>query len=455
VRPLCSSSLRTRYKRELPPTPPLPGAIQTLACRWMPLTFFEWCHRRHGDRFTLYPVDMAPTVFLSNPDDVRAVLTASASVLHPGAGGAAISPIVGNHSFMLRESGEHMLGRRAILPAFSARAIESHVGMVNEATRREAASWPIGSPFPVHERLRRMSLWIILRTVFQDEPAALHALHEHMLAMLDVTVSLVLIEPRLRQLPPWRAIWRRFTKNRERVDREIRTLIGRRRSGEPESDVLDRLLAAHNLDGSPMTDVQVRDNLVSVILAGHETTASELAWALQLLAHHPHAQDRLAEEIAAGGSENYLTATIEEVLRHRPVFLFAIPRVVAEPIEIGGWTYKPPAQLLACNYLLQHDPTVYAEPDEFRPERFLDGGPTAAVYLPWGGGRKRCPGHRLATLEMKALLRATLATRTLTPAAPEPDTARWRSVIVTPRDGGRVILHPRLTTQHPGLPVPR
>jgi cytochrome P450 len=204
-----------------------------------------------------------------------------------------------------------------------------------------------------------------------------------------------------------------------------------------------------------MTDTQVRDNLISVILAGHETTASELTWALQLLAHNPEVQACLAEEIATGGSENYLTATIEEVLRHRPVFLFAIPRVVAQPIEIGGWTYRPPAQLLACTYLLQHDPKVYAEPDEFRPERFLHRTPAAAAYLPWGGGRKRCPGHRLATLEMRALLRATVATRTLTPAAPQPERARWRSVIVTPSDGGRVVLHPRLTAQHAGLPVPR
>jgi cytochrome P450 len=455
VRTPRSSSPAPRRKSELPPTPPLPGIVQTLACRWMPLNVFEWCRRHNGDRFTLYPVDMAPVVFLSDPDDVRSVLHAPESVLHPGAGGAAISPIVGEHSFMLREADEHMIGRKAILPAFSASAIESHIAMVNATATREVASWPMDSPFAVHERLRSMSLSIILRTVFQHERAELAALHQHMLAMLDVTASFVLIEPRLRRLPVWRGIWRRFIKDRELVDREIHTLVRSGRTTDSGSGVLDKLLAARDTDGSPMTDGQLRDNLVSVILAGHETTASQLAWALQLLAHHPEAQERLAVEILTGDGEGYLMATIHEVLRHRPVFLFAIPRVVAKPIVIGGWTYRPPTQLLACIYLVQHDPNVHSEPDEFRPERFLGASPAPAGYLPWGGGRKRCPGHRLATLEMQALLRATLATRTIRPAARRPERARWRSVIVTPRHGGRLVLSQRPTADQTASRVPR
>jgi cytochrome P450 len=449
-RPFSASGNRSA----LPPSPPLPDTIQTLACRWMPLTFFKWCHRYYGDSFTIYPVGLEPVVFLSRPEDIRAVLGASPSVLHPGAGGAAISPIVGDSSFMLREGAEHMLGRKAILPAFNARALAVHAAMIEETTSREVASWPGGSPVAVHQRLRSMSLRIILQTLFDDEPRVVAALHDHMLALLDVTVSFVLIEPRLRRVPPWKGIWQRFSRDRERVDDELRTVICARRAGGERGDVLDMLLRAHNPDGSPMTDVQVRDNLVSLILAGHETTASELAWALHLLAHNPKVQDRLAQEIDAGYEETYLTATVEEVLRHRPVFLFAIPRVVIEPITIGGWTYRPPAQLLACIYLVQHDPHLYDAPHEFRPERFLDRAPAPAEYLPWGGGRKRCPGHRLATLEMRALIRAALATWTLTPAARRLERARWRSVIVTPRAGARVVLTPRLTAEQAGLSVP-
>ena len=205
------------------------------------------------------------------------------------------------------------------------------------------------------------------------------------------------------------------------------------------------LLAARNTDGSRMSPRQVRDNLMSIVLAGHETTASELAWAFQLLVHNPRVLNKLIDEIDGDGAgEEYLTATIQEVLRHRPVFLFTIPRAVKQPIEIGGWTYRPPTQLLGCIYLVHHDPEIYPEPHEFRPERFLgDSPPATYTWLPWGGGRKRCPGLHLATLEMKIVLRTVLATMTVRPAARKIEHPRWRSVIVTPHAGSRVVLERR------------
>lgn len=431
-----------RVKGDLPPTPPLPGSIQTLACRWMPLGLFDWCHRNLGDRFTLYPVDLPPVVFLSNPADIRAVLGAPSSVLHPGAGGNAIAPIVGARSFMLHDADEHMRGRRTILPSFSASALEEHTHRVTDIVQAEVASWPLESPFAVFPRLRSMSLRIILGTVFQDDGDRLRQLHDHMLRMLDIAASFVLVEPRLRHLPVWRGIWRRFTHERAQVDEEIRTLIEAARAA-PSNDVLGRLLATTNSDGSPLSPAQLRDNLVSVILAGHETTASEAAWALQLIAQAPKVQTRLAEEIDAGSEESYLHATVAEVLRHRPVFPFAIPRVVAAPFELGGWTYRPPVQLLACIYLLHHDPELYSSPNAFLPDRFLSGASEPSTWLPWGGGRKRCPGHRLATLELQSVIRATLSTRTVLPASRRIERARWRSVIVTPAKGGRVLLNTR------------
>jgi cytochrome P450 len=436
-----------RFKGDLPPTPPLPGSIQTLACRWAPLGLFDWCRRHLGDCFTLYPVDLPPIVFLSNPNDIRAVLGAPSSVLHPGVGGSAIAPIVGTHSFMLHDADEHMHGRRTILPSFSAFALEEHTQRVTDIVQAEVASWPLDSAFPVFPRLRSMSLRIILGTVFQDDGDRLRALHNHMLRMLDVTASFVLVEPRLRHLPIWRGIWRRFIYERSRVDEEVRTLIEQARSAS-SNDVLGTLLAATNEDGSPLSPAQLRDDLVSLILAGHETTASEAAWALQLIGHAPDVQTRLAEEIDTGSEENYLQATVAEVLRHRPVFLFAIPRAVAAPFELGGWTYRPPVQLLACIYLLHHDPELFSAPNTFLPDRFMSGA-TPAAWLPWGGGRKRCPGHRLATLELQTVVRATLSTRTILPASPRIERAQWRSVIVTPAKGGRVLLRARSRQQVP------
>jgi cytochrome P450 len=432
-----TQSVLMRVKGDLPPTAPLPGSVQTLVCRWMPLALFEWCRLHLGDRFTLYPVDLPPVVFLSNPADIRAVLSAPTSVLQPGAGGSAIAPIVGPRSFMLHDADEHMRGRRTILPSFGASALAMHACRVTDTIEAEVASWPVEAPFAAFPRLRSMSLRIILGTVFETHEASLRRLHTHMLRMLDVTASFVLVEPRLRHLPMWRGVWQRFMHERARVDEEIRTLIDS--APAAPNSVLGRLLAATNHDGSPFSPAQVRDNLVSVVLAGHETTASEAAWALQLLAHAPDVQARLADEIDAG-SDEYLQATVAEVLRHRPVFLFAIPRAVAAPFELGGWTYRPPVQLLACIYLLHHDPQLYATPSAFRPERFLPGAPEPSHWLPWGGGRKRCPGHRLATLELQTLIRATLASRTILPATRRIERARWRSVIVTPAKGGRIVL---------------
>jgi hypothetical protein len=182
---------------------------------------------------------------------------------------------------------------------------------------------------------------------------------------------------------------------------------------------------------------------MSLILAGHETTAAQLAWAFQLLAHHPQVRDRLIREIESDAGDDYLTATIQEVLRHRCVFVFAIPRAVAEPVEIGGWTYNPPANLLACIYLVHHDKAIYPEPQVFRPERFLGSRPDPRTWIPWGGGRKRCPGLHLATMEMKVVLRTVLAERTPHAAARQIERPRWRSVIVTPHAGSRVVLAKR------------
>jgi cytochrome P450 len=444
------SSLAARLKGELPPTPPLPALAQTLACRWAPLGFFERCRALYGTTFTLYPLGLPPVVLLSDAEDIRQMLAAPASVLHPGEGGQALTPIVGHDSFMLHDEDQHANGRRAIMPAFTRSAAEAHAEIAAEIAAQEIATWPTDVPVALHPYLRRLALRVILRVVFGRESRELQLLREHILGMLDVTVSFVLIEPRLRRLPHWHGTWRRFLRDRAEVDGIIARLIERgRRSATSRGEVLEALLETRLPDGSPMSDSQLRDNIVSIILAGHETTASELAWAFQLVAHTPRVNGRITAEIDEGIDDSYLLATIAEVLRHRPVFLFCIPRAVVEPIAIGGWTYRPPAQLLGCIYLLQHDPVVYRDPHLFEPERFLQDGPDPRAWLPWGGGRKRCPGNRLASVEMGAVLRTALSRRELHPAGGELERASWRSVIVTPGQGARVILRARPVAKRP------
>lgn len=439
-----SYSLITRARRDLPPAAPLPDTLQTLACRTRPLEYLEWCRKRIGQRFTVYPVDMPPLIFLSDPKDIRTVVTAPLTVLHPGAGAARTAPLFGDGAFLLLEEEDYLSGRNAIRPAFHRRIVQEHSDMVAGLAAREIASWPLDSAIPSHSHLCALTLTVMLRSVFGSEDRVVAALHNRLLAMLSVTASVVLQEPRLRHLPGWGGTWRLFLKHREEVDKLIANLIAQRRSAAGgHRDVLEMLLEARRPDGSPMSDGELRDNLVSVIVAGHETTASTLAWAFQLIAHHPAVQDRLVAEINADRGKEYLTATISEVIRHRPVFLFAAPRAVAQPIEIGGWTYHPPVHLLGCTYLMHHDPALYSDPQVFRPERFLDSQAPTRTWLPWGSGHKLCPGRHLAMLELETVLRATLSTRRLLPASDKIERARWRSALLTPHAGSKVVLRKR------------
>jgi cytochrome P450 len=234
-------------------------------------------------------------------------------------------------------------------------------------------------------------------------------------------------------------------RERAAADQLIYGLMAQRRTERDQgrTDLLEMLLDGQQSDGSPMTDREIRDNLMSMILAGHETTTGELAWAFQLLAHNQPEQDRLAEEIESGEDDEYLTATVNETLRRRPVFLFVIPREVMQPTEIGGVTYRSPAHLAGCTYLMHHQPELYPRPYEFRPERFIEETPAPRTWLPWGGGRKHCLGRHFAMQEIKAILRTVLAETRVMPVTAHVEVPRWRSAILVPGNGGRVCLRRR------------
>lgn len=441
-----SSSLALRLRGELPPSGRLPALAQTLACRRWPYAYMDLCRARLGPAFTVYPIDMPPLVFLCDPRDIRAILTAPAQALHPGAGSEAMIPIFGADSFVLAEEDEHLRGRETVAPLFHAGIVDGLAGTLAELVASEVAAWPLGAPFALEGRLRRLTLRVMLAVAIGAGDPALPALEHSLLEMLSVSDTLLLQEPLLRRLPGGRARWRRFERHRRAADELIAGLIARRREERRERrvpDLLDALLEARDRDGSPLSERRIRDDFVSVIVAGEETTAAELGWAFQLLAHNRGAQERLIAEIDGGGEERYLRATIQETLRHRPAFLFTAPRVIAQPIEIGGRRYHPPARLLGCTYLLHHDPESYPAPHAFRPERFLEQGPPSGSLLPWGAGRKRCPGRHLALLEMRAVLREALGSRRVLPAASRIEHARWRSAILTPHAGSRVILQAR------------
>jgi cytochrome P450 len=431
---------------------PLPSAVQTLAFWRDPHAYLQWCSKHFGGTFTMTPIGKPPLVFMSEAEDIKAIVTADPDVLRPGEGSDVIAPLVGRDSFMLADGADHLAGRRRILPGFQHTRVIAHTEMVRATVTSEIATWPLNAPVALDTRLRALALRVILNKIFDAEDERIDVLHARLLAMFSVAATLTLHMPALRYLPPWQRIWRRFLADRQSVEALLAELIVESaHSRARDRGLLGMLIGPLHVEGGAAAIEAVRDTIMSLILAGHETTGSELAWAVQLLAHHPAVTQRLVRELGRDG-EDYLDAVVSEVLRHRPVFLFTIPRAVARPYTIGGRTFHPPVHLVGCIHLMQHDAALYADPDAFLPERFLDTGPRAEAWMPWGGGRKRCPGRHLAVLEMRTVLQTLFEQLEVEPATAQVETARWRTVIVTPRDGCRIVLRERSGR---GICVPR
>lgn len=428
-------------KANLPPSSRMPAVLQTIGWWARPLAYVERLRARVGTPFTLRLAGQPPFVVLTDPADIRALLTADPTVLHPGEGARLLEPIVGPNSVILLDEGRHMEQRKLMLPAFHGDRMQRLTGLMEELTERELDRWPVGEPVELHPRLQNLTLEIILRAVFGlDEGPRLDRLRERLpqiLAFGDSPISLI---PQAQRLLSGRGRFGRFERDRADVDRELFALIDeRRQEGSERDDVLAMLLSATHGDGSPMSDEEIRDELVTALVAGHETTASSLGFAFEQLARSPEVQERLASD---GG--DYLDATINEVLRRRPVLTIPEPRLVVREIEIGGRTYQPGVVLTAGAYLVHHDPAIYPDPHAFRPERFLERKPGTYTFLPFGGGRRRCLGASFALLEMRIVLRAA-SERFVVDAAGPRRQARRRMITITPGDGARVRLTRRAT----------
>ncbi|HEV3322638.1 MAG TPA: cytochrome P450 [Solirubrobacteraceae bacterium] len=445
-------------KTQLPPGPRMPTALQTLAFWSRPNAFMERCATRYGRRFTLRIVSQPPFVVLWDPDEIKEVFQAPPDVLHPGEGARILEPLVGRHSVILLDEAPHMEQRKLLLPAFHGERMQRLAGLMSELAEREVASWPRGERIVLHGRLQRLTLEIILRAVFGLERGAqldeLRELLSEILAFAENPLSMLPRPPRPFTL---RGPIARQDRLHARADELIAELIAeRRRAGAGGDDVLAMLLAAEHEDGSPMSAEELRDELMTALVAGHETTASELAWGFERLSREPAVLSRLYEEIDGDSDETYLTATVQEILRHRPVLPHAEPRLVKQPIEIGGFTYQPGAMLAAFAHLVHHDPAIYPEPQAFRPERFIEseGGKAPGTYtwIPFGGGRRRCLGASFALLEMKLALRAVLERCELHPVGARGEQARRRNITVSPAGGCEVILRERTAKRSVSAP---
>jgi cytochrome P450 len=428
---------------KLPPGPRAPRAVQTLAWWTRSVPLFERCRARYGKRFTLRLLQTPPFVHLSDPAEVKEVFTAPPDVLHPGEGARILEPVVGANSVILLDESAHLSQRKLMLPAFHGARMEALTGLLEEVTEREVASWPLGEPFELHPRLQALTLEVILRAVFGlDEGERLDTLRERLTQILEFGSHPASMLPVLQR----GRVWNDFVRGREEVDRLLFDLIDERRAaadGEARDDVLSMLLAARHEDGSAMSKVELRDELMTLLVAGHETTASELSWAFERLARTPRVLRELQAAVDSADGDAYVTATAQETLRHRPVLPQAAPRLVKQPIEIGGFRYPEGVCLAANSYLIHHDPAIYPDPYEFRPERFLDEPPGTYTWIPFGGGRRRCLGASFAMLEMKVVLRAVFARAEPAPAPTPLEGSRRRSITLSPRRGATTVLRAR------------
>ena len=407
----------------LPPGPREPAAAQTIEWIARPTDLLRRSAARYGEPFTLRTLWAdAPMVLVSDPETIRRVYAAPVEVLRGGASSTVLEPFAGPSSILLISGPEHMRQRKLVLPPFHGRRMEEHRAGIAELAAAEVARWTPGRPLRTLPRMQELTLDVILRVVLGAPDPELRAAIR---AALDMGTSL----PRLVTLslvphgsPPWRP----FLAAVQRVDELLRATI-RSRMAAPRDAILDDLIAAG------MTEDELRDQVATLLAAGHETTAGSLAWACERLARHPHVLARLRD-----GDDAYLEATVKEVLRVRPV-LTITPRKVVRPFTVGGWELPPGVHVTPCLYLAHRRPELWPDPTAFRPERHLDGAPPPYAWLPFGGGVRRCAGAAFATMELHEVLRAIVRRFDLRPDRPAGERMRRRGVTLTPSRGGRIV----------------
>jgi cytochrome P450 family 135 len=431
----------------LPPGPPLPPIVQTLLWTLAPTRLLDRCAARYGETFTItFGPSGRNVVMVSDPDAVKAVFTAPPELAPSAANSSPIASILGPSSVITLTGPEHMRQRRLLLPPFHGERMREYEQTIVAATERSMAGWPLGRPMRLDRRSREITLEVILRAVFGVEAERMEQLRAtitDLLAPIQMPALLLFALRRPSLQRPKGAMGRAL----DRFDSVLYQEIARRRE-QPDlatrSDILSLLLLARDEDGQPMSDSELRDELVTLLLAGHETTATSVAWAVERLVRHPAKLDRLIAEIDRSESEDYLQAVVSETLRVRPVVPLVV-RVLREEMSIGGHTLPVGTRVAPCIYLTNRSSRVYDAPAQFMPERFLDRAPETFSWIPFGGGIRRCIGASFATLEMKLILRTALSH--LRPSLPSQggllsrrgEWQRRRAITLVPAGGARVV----------------
>jgi cytochrome P450 family 135 len=443
----------------LPSGPSEAPAIQT--ARWLlrPIAFMESCRRQYGDAFSVRFLGFErPMVMLSDPEAIRALYTAHEHGLPPGRT-IALLPVMGPGSVLLLEGSEHLARRKLMLPPFHGERMRSYEATVREVAESEIESWSEDRQFAIHPRMQAVTLEVILHAVFGvTDPARGERLRERLPLLLGETSSpalqfRVLLSRRFRRGDPLESLRELVSE----IDELLLAEIAERRADPAHAereDILSLLVAARFEDGAKMSDREVRDQLVTLLLAGHETTATALAWTFDLLLGNPATLARLTAEIdAADNEDTYLRAVISESLRLRPVVPLA-GRRLASDLNADGLSLPAGTDVTPAIWLTHTRADLYPEPYAFRPERFLDDSPTTYGWVPFGGGIRRCLGAAFAEMEMRIVLEAVLQRRVLSPASSRAERVTRRNITFSPRHGTLVRSRPRKAPAPAAVPEP-
>ncbi len=428
--------------------------MQTLRWTFRPLPFMQECRERYGDSFSLRFLGFErPMVLISDPVAIKALYMERSHGLPPGRN-IILEPILGARSVLLLEGSEHLARRKLMLPPFHGERMRSYESVVTEAIGTEIDSWPLQSEFPIHTRMQAVTLEVILRAVFGvSEGPRLDRLRGMLATVLTETASPrgQLIGLATRRFGG-RGPWARFESQLKAVDELLYAEIAEHRA-KPDlaerDDILSMLMLSEFEDGTAMDDKELRDQLMTLLLAGHETTATALAWTFDLLLRHEGALNRLRDSLAAG-EEDYLRATISESLRLRPVLPLAGRRLATE-LSVDGLTLPAGTDVSPAIWLTHTRADLYPEPFAFKPERFLEDSPDTYGWIPYGGGIRRCLGATFAEFEMRIVLREVLTRCDLHKASPAPEKTGRRNITLSPKDGTPVVVTARRPAREPDL----
>jgi cytochrome P450 len=434
----------------LPPGPRMPSPLQAVGWALRPLPFMERCQERYGDLFTLRVRHGRPWVFLSNPADVGKVLTISPELVRAGAGEAnpLLGPLLGPRSVMLLDEPEHMTHRKFMLPSFHGERMRGYGEMMVEVARAEIARWPVGEPFALWPRMQAISMEVVMRAVFGTTDSE-HM--EHLRVLLRRLTDFLNDSSRLTLLATFGSRWlTRNAKFREVIAPVEAALLeeARRRRASPsrpeDEGILSMLEQAYDENGSPMTEQELRDELITLVSDG--PTATSLSWTFERLLRHPEKLARLREEVLAGEEDTYTDAVVKEVLRLCPAVALVM-RGLVEPMQLGGYTIPAGTTVAPCIYLVHHRRDIYQQPFSFMPERFIDRPPENYTWLPFGSGVRRCVAASFAQLEMKRVIQTVLQEVELSAvhaSSAGSQRATRSSVAFAPGDQAPVILTRRI-----------